>query len=216
MANSTGIVKLEPQGLLLGDIRSRIFTIRGEQVMLDRDLALLYGVETKVLNQAVKRNIERFPKEFMYPLNNHEFANLKSQFVTSNWGGDRHIPNVFTEQGVAMLSAVLKSPIAIQVSIGIMKAFVETRRVMVEQKQQAMDIDSLKLRLERLEDAMENNLALVNDLSEDLRAEVDNIYNAIGELSIKQRQLEEHPKPKFPSIGYEATAQRLKNESKEN
>ena len=90
-------------------IESLIYEIRGQKVMLDRDLARLYGVETKVLNQAVKRNIKRFPEDFMFQLNNEEFTNLMSQIVTSSWGGIRKLPYVFTEQGVAMLSAECRS-----------------------------------------------------------------------------------------------------------
>ena len=112
-------------------IKSRIFTIRGVQVMLDHDLATLYGVETKVLNQAVKRNIGRFPMRFMFQLSEQESANLRSQNVTSSWGGRRYSPYAFTEQGVAMLASVLKSETAVEVSIRIMDAFVAMRRALV-------------------------------------------------------------------------------------
>jgi len=95
-----------PEELIL----RKIHLIRRQKVMLDRDLAELYGVETKVLKQQVKRNMERFPEDFMFVLSNDEFTNLRSQFVTSNWGGSRYPPMVFTEQGVAMLSSVLRSP----------------------------------------------------------------------------------------------------------
>ena len=110
-------------------IRSKIHVIRGQQVMLDRDLAALYGVETKVMNQAVKRNIERFPENFMFQLSENEYEIWRSQFVTSNSDkmGLRRPPYAFTEQGVAMLSAVLKSETAIKVSIQIMNAFVSMR-----------------------------------------------------------------------------------------
>ena len=111
-------------------IQNKILVIRNQQVMIDRDIAELYGVETKVLNQAVKRNIERFPQTFMFQLNNAEFANWRSQFVTSNSDkmGLRRPPYAFTEQGVAMLSAVLKSDTAVNVSIQIMNAFVAMRK----------------------------------------------------------------------------------------
>lgn len=115
-------------------IKNLIFLVRGQQVMLDSDLAMLYQVETKVLNQAVKRNIARFPEKFRFQLTPEEYQNLKSQFVTSSiekqnsHGGRRTLPYVFTEQGIAMLSAVLKSDTAIQVSIKIMDTFVEMRR----------------------------------------------------------------------------------------
>ena len=111
-------------------IQSRILSIRGVQVMLDRDLAELYGVPVKRLNEQVSRNIERFPAGFMFQLSATEFADLKSQIATSSWGGIRKSPKVFTEQGVAMLSAVLNSPTAILVSIAIMEAFVRMRHFM--------------------------------------------------------------------------------------
>lgn len=110
-------------------IRNLIYVVRGQQVMMDSDLAALYQVETKVFNQAVKRNLARFPGAFRFQLTNEEYEGLRSQIVTSNGrGGRRYLPYVFTEQGIAMLSAVLNSDIAIQVSIHIMTAFVEMRR----------------------------------------------------------------------------------------
>ena len=111
-----------------GDIKSRIYTIRGKQVMLDSDLAELYQISTKAFNQSVNRNVERFPERFRFRLTKEEYTSLRSQFVTSNGrGGRRYMPFVFTEQGVAMLSAVLKSDIALKISISIMDAFVEMR-----------------------------------------------------------------------------------------
>jgi hypothetical protein len=105
-------------------IENKILVIRGQKVMLDSDLALLYGVSTKVFNQAVKRNIERFPADFMFQITNIEYQNLKSQFVTSSFhGGRRKLPYVFTEHGVAMLSGILNSKRAISVNIEIMRAF---------------------------------------------------------------------------------------------
>lgn len=110
-------------------IKNLIYVVRGQQVMMDSDLAMLYQVETKVFNQAVKRNIERFPEKFRFQLTKEEYDSLRSQFVTSNGkGGRRYMPYVFTEQGIAMLSAVLRSDIAVQVSIKIMDTFVEMRR----------------------------------------------------------------------------------------
>lgn len=109
-------------------IKNKIYTIRGVQVMIDSDLAELYNVKTKVLNQAVKRNSERFPQIFMFQILKKEFENLKSQIVTASWGGRRNLPFAFTEQGVAMLSGVLKSDTAVRVSIQIMSAFVSMRR----------------------------------------------------------------------------------------
>ena len=111
------------------DIKSLIYVVRGQQVMLDSDLAMLYQVETKVFNQAVSRNIERFPENFRFQLTKEEFDALRSQIATSNGrGGRRYRPYMFTEQGIAMLSGVLRSDVAIQVSIRIMNTFVEMRR----------------------------------------------------------------------------------------
>ena len=183
--------------------------IRGKQVMIDRDLAALYGVETRVLKQAVNRNPERFPEEFMFQLDNQEFENWRSQFVMSksDLKGLRYAPYAFTEQGVAMLSAVLKSPTAVSVSIGIMNAFVAARKLMLQNREHEVAINELRTKMKMLEDALENNLGAVNDLSEEMRQELTNIYNAIGALSIKQKQTS---KPLNP-IGYEAIdAQRQK------
>ena len=126
-------VSIEPAQF---DIKSMIYVVRNQQVMIDSDLAMLYQVETKRLNEAVKRNIARFPNEFRFQLTEKELESLRSQFATSNnremedgkKGGRRYLPYVFTEQGIAMLSAILRSDVAIQVSINIMKSFVEMRR----------------------------------------------------------------------------------------
>jgi phage regulator Rha-like protein len=113
-------------------IKYLIYEFRGQQVMLDSDLAMLYQVETKVFNQAVKRNIERFPENYRFQLTKEEFDSLRSQNVTSNGkGGRRYMPYVFTEQGIAMLSAVLRSDVAVQISIKIMNTFVEMRRFLM-------------------------------------------------------------------------------------
>ena len=213
MPKQTDIVKkANSDSIQLLSIQQRIFVVRGQQVMLDRDLAQLYGVETKVLNQAVKRNIERFPNEFMFKPDNQELANLKSQIVTASWGGDRRTPYLFTEQGVAMLSAVLKSPTAISVSIGIMNAFVAARKLMLQNREHELAINELRMKMQMLEDALENNLGAVNDLSEEMRAELDNIYNAIGALSIK---IQEPPKREpIRPVGFAATEARYEEERK--
>ena len=112
-------------------IEQSILLIRGKKVMLDRDLAALYGVETKALKQAVKRNISRFPEDFMFVLTREELTNLRSQFVTSSsWGGLRYPPMAFTEQGVAMLSSILRSKRAIEINIAIMRTFVKLRQML--------------------------------------------------------------------------------------
>lgn len=114
------------------------------KAMLDSDLAALYGVETKVLNQAVKRNIQRFPDDFMFQLTEDEFRILRSQSVTSKWGGRRYMPKAFTEQGIAMLSSVLKSPTAIEVNISIMRAFVQMRQLLTETTDLRLTLESLR------------------------------------------------------------------------
>lgn len=126
------------------DIQSMIKTVRGQQVMLDRDLATLYGVENRVLNQAVKRNSERFPEDFMFQLNKAEDDDLKSQNVTSSWGGRRKLAYAFTEQGIAMLSSVLRSPMAIDVNIRIMRAFVAMRRFIISNAQLFQRIETIE------------------------------------------------------------------------
>lgn len=126
------------------DIQSMIKTVRGQQVMLDRDLATLYGVENRVLNQAVKRNSERFPEDFMFQLNKAEDDDLKSQNVTSSWGGRRKLPYAFTEQGIAMLSSVLRSPMAVDVNIRIMRAFVAMRRFIISNAQLFQRLETIE------------------------------------------------------------------------
>jgi hypothetical protein len=131
--------------LSAADVESRIFLIRGQKVMLSMDLAELYEVAPKVLMQAVKRNKDRFPADFMFQLALHEFTNLKSQIVTSSWGGVRRaMPYAFTEQGVAMLSGILNSPRAVRVNIEIMRAFVRLRRMLAADKDLARRLDDLE------------------------------------------------------------------------
>ncbi len=125
-------------------VATKILFVRGKKVILDRDLAEMYGVKTKELNQAVQRNFERFPDDFMYQLTREEFVNLKSQIVTSSWGGTRKPPRVFTEQGVAMLSGLLNSKRAIQVNIVIMRAFVKLRELLLTHKELAEKLEELE------------------------------------------------------------------------
>jgi hypothetical protein len=149
-------------------IKDRIYLVRGQKVMLSSDLAELYGVETKVLNQAVKRNSTRFPDDFMFQLSDNEEENLKSQFVTSSlsnfsngYGGKRVNAYVFTEQGVAMLSSVLRSDKAIQVNIAIMRAFVMMR-------QYAMNFKDLKDKLDELEARYDNKFEDIYEVLDQL------------------------------------------------
>ena len=135
--------------IILSDeiITSKIYLIRNKKVMLDHDLANLYKVETKVLKQAVRRNIKRFPNDFMFELTNQEFSILRSQFVTSSWGGSRYAPMAFTEQGVAMLSSVLNSDHAIMVNIQIMRVFSRIREMLTDNLSVRLEIEEIKKQL---------------------------------------------------------------------
>lgn len=178
-------------------IQSKIHEIRGRRVMLDFDLAALYEVETRVLKQSVRRNFERFDgDDFMFELSEFEIANLRSQFVTSSWGGTRYAPFAFTEMGVAMLSSVLRSNKAIEINRGIMRAFVAIREYLTGSALQFAELAELRERIKALEHGAEETLGSVNDLSEDMRREIDDIYLAIGELSIKPKSAARRP------IGY--------------
>ena len=128
----------------LDTILPSVFVAHGVNAMLDSDLAALYQVETKTLNQAVKRNTDRFPKDFMFQLTKEEFAILKSQNVTSSWGGRRTLPYAFTEQGIAMLSSVLRSKKALQVNVAIIRAFVRMRQLLTETDDLRLAVESMK------------------------------------------------------------------------
>lgn len=165
-------------------IKSKIYEIRGQKVMLDRDLAELYGVETRVLNQAVKRNAERFPEDFMFQLTIHEWNDLKSQIVTSSWGGVRKLPNVFTELGVAMLSSVLASKTAIQINMSIMRAFVAIRQ-MIADNSPLKRLSTLEKNFNELKQDLEEIFSDYNDINEDTRAQIEAINTTLAELQAK-------------------------------
>lgn len=137
-------------------IENKIYEIRGQKVMLDFDLAEMYQVETKNLNKAVKRNIERFPEDFMFQLTSEEMSNLRFQIGTSSWGGTRYLPFAFTEQGVAMLSGILRSPQAVEVNINIMRAFVHMRQYLLSHASR-QELDELKQRIEYLEEGISSD-----------------------------------------------------------
>lgn len=155
-------------------ISNKIYYIRNTKVMLDKDLAELYGVLTGNLNKAVKRNIKRFPDDFMFQLTKEEFENLKFQFGISSWGGTRNLPYAFTEQGVAMLSGILNSDRAINVNIQIMRIFTKIRRVLTDNLNIRLDIEEIKRKLQN----QDKNIELV--------------FNYLDELLEKQ----ENPKPR--------------------
>ncbi len=177
-------------------IQNKIYEIRGQRVMLDFDLAALYQVETKRLKEAVRRNIERFEgDEFMFELTEKEYADLRSQIATSSWGGRRYQPFAFTELGVAMLSSVLRSNTAILVNRAIMKAFVAMRNYIATTTTLTAELSEIRAKLALLERTDEDNAEAINDLSEDMRRELDNIYEAIAALSIKTPQARKQPRP---------------------
>ena len=175
-------------------VQNLIYEIRGQKVMLDFDLARLYQVETKVLNQAVKRNAKRFPPDFMFQLSLKEFTDLKSQIVTSSWGGTRKLPYAFTEQGVAMLSGLLHSDVAIATNIAIMRAFVQVRAYLAAASSVSAELKELKARMDLLAMQREEDLGAMNDLSEDVQKDIDNLYLAIGELASRLEEKKGEPR----------------------
>lgn len=205
----------------LNYIKDRIFEIRGQRVMLDRDLAELYGVETRRLNEAVKRNINRFPDDFMFQLNRQEFltliprdvsdtepnTNLMSQNATSSWGGTRKMPFVFTEYGVAMLSSVLRSETAIQVNINIMRAFVAIRHAVAAMQTADLKYEQLSHKVDQLNSYVEEILRDQNDINEQqdqLNAEIAVQIEAINDALDELRETKAKPRKR---VGY-----RLKND----
>lgn len=162
------MAKKELQALVAEQkILNRIYVIRGEKVMLDKDLSEMYGVETRVLNQSIKRNLKRFPKDFMFQLSEKEFKNLISQNVTSSWGGTRKLPYAFTEQGVAMLSSILNSDTAIEVNIRIIRVFTKLREYALTHKE-------ILLQLAKLEKEVKGN-----------SKDIENIFMVLKELLAK-------------------------------
>ena len=154
-------------------IEAAILLLRGEKVLLDRDLAELYGVSTSNLNKAVTRNLTRFPPDFMFKLTRKEFADLKFHFGTSSWGGTRKLPRAFTEHGVAMLSGVLQSDRAVRVNIEVMRAFVRLRRVIATHA-------DLARKLEELESKYDQQFAVVFDAIRQLMSPAAEPKTSIG------------------------------------
>ena len=173
-------------------IKSKIFEIRGQKVMLDRDLAELYHVSTSNLNKAVKRNLRRFPPDFMFQLAWDEFEELNKHLIfqngTSKWGGTRKLPYAFTEQGLAMLSGILTSDIAIEVNIAIMRTFVAIRHMTTSlpTPETFADIVQLRREFEELKLDIEDILHDQNDINESTRMQLDNISMVLAELQAKE------------------------------
>lgn len=191
----------------LTTIQSRIYEIRDTKVMLDFDLAQMYGIETRVLKQAVRRNLKRFEgDDFMFELTKEELST--SQFVTLKKGRGsnfKYAPFAFTELGVAMLSSVLNSDIAIEINRAIMRAFVAIRQGL-PQVSNNKELEELKARMKELEEVSEETMAAINDLSEDTRKELDDIYLALSQLASKPKQAI----IQRPAIGYKAIQEKRK------
>lgn len=177
-------------------IRNKIYEIRGKKVMLDRDLAELYHVETRRLNEAVKRNIERFPLDFMFQLSKEEVHYWMSQFATSNSikMGLRKLPYAFTELGVAMLSSVLNSKEAIQVNINIMRAFVQMRQALSELAATNLRVEQLSRRVDQLDHYVDDILRDQNDINEATATQIDLIQDSLAELHAEKLEQEEDSK----------------------
>ena len=168
-------------------IQNKIYEIRGQRVMLDFDLANMYQIPTKALKQAVKRNIERFPEDFMFQLTEKEWRELVTNCdrLPATIKHSSVLPSAFTQEGVASLSGVLKSPVAVNAYLSIMRAFVAMRNYILQSTQVSAELLELRSRLQLVERDCRENLEAVNDLSEDMRKDIDAIYEAIGALSVK-------------------------------
>ena len=185
-------------------VQNLIYEVRGKREMLDFDLARLYGVETKALKQAVRRNPDRFPEDFMFTLSQEEYnlliINIRSQFVTLEDGRGKYpkyAPFAFTELGVAMLSSVLRSETAIQANIAIMRAFVQVREYLLASSDVSAELNELRAKVDLLAFQQEENLGAVNDLSEDFRKDIDSLYLAIAELSSRIEEKKKEPRPRI-------------------
>ena len=202
MAKKTEIVKTPVVVLEPAQVQQMIHVIRGERVILDRDLAKLYGVEVAQLNRQVQRNIERFPEDFMFQLEKQEFTNLKCQNGTSSWGGDRHLPHAFTEEGVAMLSGLLRSPVAIQVNIQIMRAFVYMKNTLSAIAETTIRQGHLELEVEKLRNYVEDILRDQNDTNEMVGAQMEAINESLAELAVKVNSLTKKKQEPRKRIGF--------------
>jgi len=187
-------------------IQHKIFEIRGVRVMFDFDLAALFSIENRVLKQSVRRNINRFPEDFMFILTKNElnqlfYSGVSQIVIPPDYNFGATMPMAFTEQGVAMLSGILRSEKAIEVNISIMRAFVKMRQFIIQNNELFHSIAELKLKIEQLEQSGEETLAAINDLSEDVRAEIDDIYIALSQLANKKDTTKRNP------IGYIKSAE---------
>ena len=188
----------------LQTIQSKIYEIRGQRVMLDRDLAELYQVTTGNLNKAVKRNIKRFPSDFMFRLTSEEWESLRFQIGILEAGRGKHtkyLPYAFTEQGLAMLSGILNSDTAIQVNINIMRAFVAVRQLAANSP---VDKNAeLRKEMKKLKEYMEEVFADQNDINEDTRLQLELINRTLAELQVRSKEREKAPRPRIGFIRYD-------------
>lgn len=173
------MAKKELQALVVEQkILNRIYVVRSQKIMLDNDLAEMYKVETRRLNEQVKRNINRFPKDFMFTLTEKEYNHLKSQNATSSWGGRRKLPNAFTEQGVAMLSSILNSDVAIEVNIRIIRVFTKLREYALTHKEILVQLAKLEKEVKGNSKDIENIFMVLKELIE--KQSTPSIRNKIG------------------------------------
>ena len=181
----------------LDNIRNKIYEIRGQRVMLDRDLAELYGVETKNLKRAVRANIVRFPQDFMFELTKEEYESLRCKNFTLKGRGQhsKYLPYAFTQEGIAMLSGLLKSNTAIQVNINIMRVFFQMRQALQVMSNTQLQIEQIRCEVKQIQIDMNEILADQNDINEMTRAQLDAISMALAELQSKE------PKPR-KKIGF--------------
>ena len=190
-------------GVDLQMIQRKIYEIRGQRVMLDRDLAELYGIETKYLKRSVKNNIRRFPPDFMFELTKEEWDSLRCNFCTLKTGRGQHpkyLPYAFTELGVSMLSSVLHSEVAVEINISIMRAFVAVRQLIANPPIDKVSL--LQREVKELKEYMEEVFADQNDINEDTRIQIELINQTLAELQVCSKEREKKPRPRIGFIGY--------------
>lgn len=194
----------------LEPIKRKIYEIRGRRVMLDSDLAEMYQVETKNLKRAVRANIERFPDDFMFELTKEEYDSLRCKNFTSNKrGGNRYLPFVFTREGIAMLSGLLRSEIAIKANINIMRAFFQMQEALLIVSNTQLQLEQIRAEIKQLRTDMNETLADQNDINEMTRAQLEAISDALMEL-----QNQDKNPLALPEIGYTAIQKRRDEENK--
>lgn len=196
----------------LEPIKRKIYEIRGRRVMLDSDLAELYMVETKNLKRAVRANIERFPPDFMFELTKEEYDALRCKNFTSNArGGNRYLPFAFTREGIAMLSGLLRSEIAVQANISIMRAFFQMQEALLIVSNTQLQLEQIRAEIKQLRTDMNDSLADQNEINELTRAQLDAISDALTELQNQGAR-----PTALPEIGYAAIQKRREEEESSN